>query len=84
MFDPKAFDDLVQRLSAALPIDTQVLSQDIEKNVKAVLQTGLHKLNLVTREEFDVQREVLSHTRIKVEGLEKRIAELETQMNVDR
>jgi ubiquinone biosynthesis accessory factor UbiK len=51
--------------------------QDIEKNVKAVLGTAFTKLDLVTREEFDVQREVLARTRAKLEALETRIAELE-------
>lgn len=51
--------------------------QDVEKNVKAVLGTAFTKLDLVTREEFDVQREVLARTRAKLEALEARIAELE-------
>jgi BMFP domain-containing protein YqiC len=51
--------------------------QDVEKNVKALLGTAFTKLDLVTREEFDVQREVLARTRAKLEALEARIAELE-------
>ena len=53
--------------------------QDVEKNVKAVLGTAFAKLDLVTREEFDVQKEVLARTRAKLEALEARIAELEAR-----
>lgn len=53
--------------------------QDIEKNVKAALGTAFTKLDLLTREEFDVQREVLARTRAKLEALEARIAELEAK-----
>lgn len=51
--------------------------QDVEKNVKAVLGSAFSRLDLVTREEFDVQKEVLARTRAKLEALEARIAELE-------
>ena len=51
--------------------------QDVEKNVKALLGSAFTKLDLVTREEFDVQREVLARTRAKLDALEARIAELE-------
>ena len=52
---------------------------DLEKNVKAMLVSGLSRLDLVTRAEFDVQREVLQRTREKVEALELRVAELEAR-----
>jgi BMFP domain-containing protein YqiC len=55
-------------------------AKDIEKNVKAMLQSGLSRLDLVTRQEFDVQAEVLRKTRDKVERLEARVAELEARM----
>ena len=63
--------DKVNSLIANSPL------QDVEKNVKAALGTAFTKLDLVTREEFDVQREVLARTRSKLEALEARIAELE-------
>jgi BMFP domain-containing protein YqiC len=53
--------------------------QDVEKNVKAVLSSAFAKLDLVTREEFDVQKEVLARTRAKLDALEVRIAELEAK-----
>lgn len=52
-------------------------AKDLEKNVKAMLNQGFSKLDLVTREEFDVQAQVLAKTRAKVEALEARLAEME-------
>ncbi len=61
----------------------QVLQQsparDLEKNMKAMLNQGFSKLDLLTREEFDIQTEVLSRTRARLEALEARVAELEAQ-----
>jgi BMFP domain-containing protein YqiC len=56
-------------------------AKDIEKNVKAMMSQGFAKLDLVTREEFDIQAQVLAKTRAKLEALEARIAELEAQSN---
>ncbi|AKM30949.1 phosphoheptose isomerase [Pandoraea faecigallinarum] len=53
-------------------------AKDIERNVKSLLNQGFTKLDLVTREEFDVQAQVLARTREKLEALEKRVAELES------
>lgn len=55
-------------------------AKDIEKNVKAMLTQGFSKLDLVTREEFDIQTQVLAKTRAKLEALESRVAELEAQL----
>jgi BMFP domain-containing protein YqiC len=74
MFNGKTFDDLAARLNKAFE---QSPARDVEKNIKALLQSGLAKLDFVTRQEFDVQRDVLARTREKVEALEKRVAELE-------
>ncbi|MEO6352849.1 MAG: accessory factor UbiK family protein [Oxalobacteraceae bacterium] len=52
----------------------------LEKNVKAVLSQGFSKMDLVTREEFDIQTQVLAKTRAKLEALEARVAELEAQL----
>jgi ubiquinone biosynthesis accessory factor UbiK len=52
-------------------------AKDLEKNVKAMLNQGFSRLDLVTREEFDVQAQVLAKTRAKVDALEARLAELE-------
>jgi ubiquinone biosynthesis accessory factor UbiK len=82
MIDIRSLDELANRLSALLPADLQNAKDDLEKNVKAVLQTGLRKLDLVTREEFDVQRLVLLRTREKLEALEARLAQLDLAAKV--
>ncbi|MBN9116769.1 MAG: accessory factor UbiK family protein [Pandoraea sp.] len=56
-------------------------AKDIERNVKSLLNQGFNRLDLVTREEFDVQAQVLARTREKLEALEKRVAELECLRN---
>ena len=81
MLDPKLFDDLARRLSATLPSGARELQQDVEKNLRTVLQATLSKLDLVTREEFDVQARVLARTREKLDKLEKTITALEEQSN---
>ncbi len=55
-------------------------AKDLEKNMKAMLNQGFTKLDLLTREEFDVQAEVLARTRAKLEALEARVAELENRL----
>lgn len=75
--DPRTLDDLARRLSAAVPEGLTAVRRDLESNFKAVLQSGLSKLDLVTRQEFDVQAGVLRRTREKLEALERRLAEVE-------
>jgi BMFP domain-containing protein YqiC len=75
--DPRTLDDLARRLSAAVPESLTAVRRDLESNFKAVLQSGLSKLDLVTRQEFDVQAGVLRRTREKLEALERRLAEVE-------
>ena len=70
-------DDIAKRLAAVVPSGAQELKSDLEKNFRSVLQANLGKLDLVTREEFEVQAQVLARTRQKLEALEKRLAELE-------
>lgn len=74
--DNKFLNDISDKLGSLIANNPL---QDVEKNVKAVLGTAFSKLDLVTREEFDVQREVLARTRAKLEALEARIAELEAR-----
>lgn len=83
MFDPKAIDDIASRLSGAIPPGFSALKEDMEKNFRAILQSALGKLDLVSREEFEVQKAVLAKTRSKLEALEKRVAEIEQQLQQD-
>jgi len=76
-FDPKSLDELARRLAEAVPPGLAALKDDLEKNFKAVLQGGLAKLDLVTRQEFDIQAAVLRRSRERLEALEARIAALE-------
>lgn len=70
------FEDLQAKFNKAIKNSP---AKDIEKNVKAMLGQGFAKLDLVTREEFDIQAQVLAKTRAKLEALEARVAELEAQ-----
>ena len=82
--DPRFIDDLARRLSAAVPPGITALRRDLEDNFKAVLQAGLSKLDLVSRQEFDVQAAVLRRTREKLEALEARLETLEGSPQIDR
>ena len=75
--DPRFIDDLARRLSAAIPESVSAVRRDLEGNFKAVLQSTLARLDLVTRQEFDVQAAVLRRTREKLEALEARLAAFE-------
>lgn len=81
MIDLKAIDDIARRLSELVPPGLRDAGQDLEQNFRATLQAGLGKLDLVTREEFDVQRAVLLRTREKLDQLERTLAELEARLD---
>jgi BMFP domain-containing protein YqiC len=71
------FNDLQARVGDLLKNSP---ARDVERNVKAMLAQGFSKLDLVTREEFDTQTQVLARTRVRLEELEKRVAELEQKL----
>lgn len=75
MENPKFLDELSARLNEAV---SNSPVKDFEKNARALLAQGFSRLDLVTREEFDIQTQVLARTRQKLEELEKRVAALET------
>lgn len=77
MNKPNFLDDLQAKIQQA--IDHSPV-KDVEKNVKAMLSQGFSRLDLVTREEFDIHVQVLAKTRAKLEELEVRVAELEEQL----
>ncbi|MEE9309529.1 MAG: accessory factor UbiK family protein [Cocleimonas sp.] len=70
-------DDLAKKISGFMPASLQGLQDDVESNIRSGLESGLRKMNLVTREEFDIQNAVLLRTREKLEALEKLVAKLE-------
>jgi BMFP domain-containing protein YqiC len=77
MLDPKKLEEVVQSISNALPSGVSAMQKDTEKNIRAVLSSTFTKLDLVTRDEFDIQTQVLHRTREKLEALEQRVAQLE-------
>jgi BMFP domain-containing protein YqiC len=79
--DPKIIDDMAQKLAGSLPPGVQGFQHEVEKNLRAALEAMLSKLNMVNREEFDVQSAVLARTRAKLDALEKQVAELEKNRN---
>lgn len=78
MLKSKVFEDLSAKLNEAVNSSP---AKDIEKNMRALLAQGFAKLDLVTREEFDIQAQVLARAREQLTALEARIAELEAQRN---
>lgn len=77
MNKPTLFEDLQAKISQVM---RQSPAKDLEKNMKAMMHQGFSKLDLLTREEFDVQAEVLARTRARLEALELRVAELEARL----
>ncbi|HEX7455262.1 MAG TPA: accessory factor UbiK family protein [Gallionella sp.] len=76
MLNAKIFEDISAKLSAVAESGP---AKDIEKNMRALLAQGFTKLDLVTREEFDIQAQVLSRAREQLSALEARVTELEAQ-----
>jgi BMFP domain-containing protein YqiC len=76
MADNRLLDEIDRRMKE---IFAQSPAADLQKNLRALLQSALGRLDLVTREEYDVQREVLARTRARLAELEAKVAELETK-----
>ena len=73
MFDPKFFEELSAKISEVIAASP---AKDIEKNVKAMMMAMFARLDLVTREEFEVQRKVLERTREKLDAIEAQLAQM--------
>ena len=73
MLDPKQFEDIAKKLFSALPTSMQNLEKEIEQKFKDILQATFAHLDLVTREEFDVQTKVLARTREKLDALQMQV-----------
>ena len=78
MLNSKMLDELAAKIGKAIENSP---AKDIEKNVKAMMQSGLSRLDVVPRAEFDTQAQVLLKTREKLEALEERVAELEGRLS---
>ena len=83
MIDPQKLDDLVRQLGATLPPEFEAFEQEMKKQFKAVLESAFQKLDLVSREEFDIQVKVLQKTRGQLEELQDQLASLEQQLSTD-
>ena len=76
MIDLAQLDELARRLSSLVPPGLREGREELQQNFKSVLQAGFGKLDLVTREEFEVQRAVLARTRERLEALERDLSDL--------
>ena len=76
MINAQSLDELAKRIGRAIEASP---AKDVEKNLKALLASGLSKLDVVPRAEFDVQAKVLARTREKLDELERKVAELEAR-----
>jgi len=77
MIDTQNINDLADKLSSVMPDSLKALKSDVKSNIKAILETSLQQMNLVSREEFDVQTALLARTLDKLKQLEQQVAELE-------
>ncbi len=80
MINAKKIEEIAQQVSDAIPAGLKNVASDIEEKTKTVLQRKLSELDVVTREEFDVQTQVLIKTRAKLTELETKLAEIETKL----
>jgi BMFP domain-containing protein YqiC len=78
--DPNALDDLARRLAESVPASVRAFGRDMESNFKAVLQSQLSKLDMVNRQEFDVQAELLARTQSQLAALEARLKDIEAKL----
>ena len=79
-FDARFVEELARKLAANVPGSVRALQADLERNFEALLASTFEKLELVTREEFDVQRRVLERTREKLAAVEAELARLEQRV----
>jgi BMFP domain-containing protein YqiC len=77
MFNTKFIDDLARQISESIPAGVKGMQEDVQKNIHTLLQGTLSKLDLVTREEFDAQSQVLARTREKLEQLQQLVDQME-------
>lgn len=84
MLDPKKLEDIARQIANSVPPGVKNMAEEAEVKIKQTLQAQLSKLDLVTREEFDIQTQVLIKTREKLEAMEVRLAALEAEQNAEK
>lgn len=84
MLDPKKLEDIAKQVTESIPPGVKHLAEGLEAKVKQTLQNQLSRLDFVSREEFDVQTQVLMRTREKLEAMEKRVAAIEARDGNDQ
>ncbi|MEI7145122.1 ubiquinone biosynthesis accessory factor UbiK [Pectobacterium brasiliense] len=83
MIDPKKIEQIARQVHESMPKGIRELGDDVEKKIRQVLQAQLTRLDLVNREEFDIQTQVLLRTREKIARLEQRMTELEAKLSAE-
>ncbi|WP_434144420.1 ubiquinone biosynthesis accessory factor UbiK [Photobacterium leiognathi] len=83
MFNPKKLEQVAKQIQDAMPQPVKDLGNDVEQKVRQVIQSQLGKLDVVNREEFEVQTQVLLRTRQKLNELEHKMAELEAKLSAE-
>jgi len=84
MFNPQKLEEIAKQVSDAMPEGVKSFGNEIDRKVKQVLQAQLGKLDMVSREEFDVQTHVLLRTREKLNQMEEKFAQLEAKLEQDK
>ena len=81
MFNPQKLEEIAKQVSDSLPEGVKNFGNDVDRKIKQVLQAQLNKLDMVSREEFDVQTHVLLRTREKLNEMEEKFAQLEAKLS---
>ncbi|EMT6575940.1 TPA: accessory factor UbiK family protein [Providencia rettgeri] len=84
MLDPKKIEQVARQIQGALPQGVRDLGEDFDKKLRSLLQSQLGKLDLVSREEFDIQTQVLLRTREKLAKMEQRVSALEAHFSEEK
>ncbi|WP_114787873.1 ubiquinone biosynthesis accessory factor UbiK [Vibrio tetraodonis] len=80
MFDPKKLEQIAKQIHDSMPTPVKELGADVDQKIRQVIQGQLNKLDVVSREEFDVQTQVLMRTREKLTAMEQKLTELEDKL----
>ncbi|AOV97975.1 hypothetical protein A9798_14150 [Edwardsiella hoshinae] len=83
MIDPKKIEQIARQVHQSMPKGLREFGDDMEKRIRQILQMQLNRLDLINREDFDVQTQVLLRTREKLAQLEQRVSALESRLKRD-